>query len=263
MDCDAYCTALSYDTRSIFNLFHGEYETQFIDKVVHVIYQCNGHFSDLFFFPYGTFVAWDLAEEGVRQVVAAVKASETSPLDIVEHDNYRYQYTNRLIFSDELIELPSGDVKAKLAFSHGFAQSAKLEAFEKIIQTIYEENKYLPESLAQHGKIPLSRYQIRKKLGQLFLDRTSINLHLGLLDTPEFFWDHPEFEPLYAKMTLELELRSRTGTLNQQLGVLQALFEMLSQELSDQHSSRLEWAIIWLIVLEVLLVFFHDVAKVI
>lgn len=43
------------------------------------------------------------------------------------------------------------------------------------------------------------------------------------------------------------------SVLNQRLRIVQELFDMLAAELNHQHSSRLEWTIIVLIVIEVLL----------
>lgn len=263
MDCDTYCTAFSYDINSIFDLFHGRYETEIVDEVLHVAYSKGEIVSDLFFFPYGTFVAWGLSEKETRGVILDIKPFETDPVDSIEHERYPCKYGEKVEFDDEMITLTGDDVKLKLAFSHGLAHSAKLGSFEGIVQTTFEENMHLPQTLARHGKIPLSRYQTRKKMGQLFLDRTSISLHLGELDTPEFFWENSDYEPLYQEMVVELDLNARTSALNQKLGVLHELFEMLGQELSDQHSSRLEWAIILLIVLEVLILLLHDVMKVI
>lgn len=263
MDCDAYCTASSYDIKSIFDLFHGRYQTEIIDDVLHVAYHHENFRSDLFFFRYGTFVAWGLSEEETKKLILEIKPFETDPVARVEHETYSCRYGEKARFDDVIITLPSDEVKFKLAFSHGFAHSAKLGAFEFIIQATFEENMHLPQTLARYGKIPLSRYQIRKKMGHLFLDRTSINLHLGELDTPDFFWENSDYEPLYEEVSIQLDLYSRTSALNQKLGVLHELFGMLGQELSDQHSSRLEWAIILLIVLEVLILLLHDVMMVI
>ncbi|MEM1283506.1 MAG: RMD1 family protein [Chlamydiota bacterium] len=263
MDCGVYCTALSYDTKLIYDLFRGYNETEIIDDVIHVAYHQEAFQADLFFFPYGTFVAWNLPKKALDGIVVDIKPFETDPIEVIEHESYIYQYGGVASFDDEMITLSDETVNIKLAFSHGLANSAKLSAFEGIIQKTFEDNKHLPHRLAKHGKIPLSRYQIRRKMGQLFLDRTSINLHLGELDIPEFFWENSDYEPLYEKMSCELDLHPRTLALNQKLGVLHDLFEMLGQELSDQHSSRLEWAIILLIVLEVLILLLHDVIKVI
>jgi uncharacterized Rmd1/YagE family protein len=45
--------------------------------------------------------------------------------------------------------------------------------------------------------------------------------------------------------------------------VIHELFEMLGNELNHQHSSRLEWTIIGLIVMEVFLTLLRDVFRVI
>ncbi len=84
-----------------------------------------------------------------------------------------------------------------------------------------------------------------------------------MLDTPEFFWEHSELEPLYALAANYLDLEARVEVLNQRLDVIHELFEMLVNELNHQHSSRLEWTIILLIILEVVLTLLRDVFRVI
>ena len=95
-------------------------------------------------------------------------------------------------------------------------------------------------------------------MGELFIERSSVNLHSDILDIPEFFWDHSEVEPLYTMIANHLDLETRLEVLNQRLDIVHDLFEMLGNELNHQHSSKLEWIIIWLIVIEVILtLFFH------
>ncbi|MCA9749918.1 MAG: hypothetical protein KC414_12490, partial [Romboutsia sp.] len=70
-----------------------------------------------------------------------------------------------------------------------------------------------------------------------------------------------ELEPIYELMTDYLGQKSRMNILNQRLGVMQELVDMLANELDNQHSSKLEWIIILLIALEVILMlskeYFH------
>ena len=42
--------------------------------------------------------------------------------------------------------------------------------------------------MARDGKVSLGRKQITMQLGQLFVDRASINLHSDILDNPDYFW---------------------------------------------------------------------------
>lgn len=217
--------------------------------------------AHVFCFPYGSTVFWGLTKEQALTFLAELKEFEEQPYEELETDEFTYIYgSSGKIFEDE-ITLPDNDVLTKLAVSHGIAQSVKLGIFEIKIHKTFNDHKSLPEELARKGKIPLSRKDIRRKMGQLFIERSSINLHLDVLDAPEFFWEYPEFDPLYRMISLYLDITTRVEVLNQRLDVIHELLEMLGNELNHQHSSRLEWTIIWLIVIEVVLTVAKDLLK--
>ena len=65
------------------------------------------------------------------------------------------------------------------------------------------------------------------------------------------FWEYPEIEPFYKKSFHYLEVGKRVEVLNKRLAIIHELLEILSAELNHQHSSRLEWTIIILIIIEV------------
>jgi uncharacterized Rmd1/YagE family protein len=72
-----------------------------------------------------------------------------------------------------------------------------------------------------------------------------------LLDTPEFFWEYPEYEHAYNATARYLDIRPRVDVLSNKLNVIHELFEMLAEELNHKHSSFLEWIIIILIAFEI------------
>ena len=59
------------------------------------------------------------------------------------------------------------------------------------------------------------------------------------------------FQPVYERAARYLDVADRTSILNSRLDVVQNLLGNLSSRLEHEHSSRLEWIIIWLIVIEV------------
>ena len=250
MDCSAYCTASSYTIKPLFDSLRAKYKTTLIRDVVHVEVSDE---IDVFYFPFGATICWGVSLEKGHAYVEHAKAFEHKPLKEIETDYFTYLYGDKYQFVEHDLVLPDNKVLTKLTISHGFAQSVKLGAFEDTISDSFEKTRHIPINLASKGKIPLSRKEIRKKMGALFLDRSSINLHADVLDTPEFFWEHPDLEPVYLDVANELDIQSRGQVLNQRLDVLRELFEMLGNELNHQHSSRLEWIIIWLIVIEVVL----------
>lgn len=271
MRCVAYCTATSFDVNRLTNFLKTKYGVTRYREVLHIHYPSQGLTNqpndgqkegDVFFFPYGALVCWGLTEEDERHIMQEVRVFEHQHVEVVEEDIFSYMYGEQPKIEDDEIVLPEKDTLTKLAFSHGLAQSVKLGVFEQTIQRTIHLTRELPELLAMQGSIKLSRGDIRRMMGRLFIDRSSINLHQELLDTPEFFWEHADLEPYYALVAHYLDRERRVSVLNQRLLILQELFDMLAAELNHQHSSRLEWTIIWLIVIEVVLHVTTDILKV-
>lgn len=263
MEIIAFCTATSYRIKPLFESLRGRFKATLFRDVIHVEILLGNEASELFYFPYGAMVCWNMTKESAKPFLEEVRAFEIQPSDEVETDEFTYIYNGTAKIADDEIVLPNHDPLTKLAFSHGIAQSVKLGSFEITVQKTFNNMQYIPEALAKKGKISLSRQEIRRKMGELFLERNSISLHTNVLDSPELFWDYPELEPIYRLIANYLDIEKRSHVLNQRLGVLHELFEMLGSELNHQHSSRLEWTIIWLIVIEVVISLLIDVFKII
>lgn len=247
----AYCTATSIATKQLFDTVKARYKATLYKDVVHI--EVGPKAQDVFYFSYGAIVFWGLSEQEEKMFLAESKPFEYMPIDTPEKEVMSFSFGTAPKIEEEEIVLPDEDLLSRLAISHGMAQSVKLATFELAIQKTIDTTKHIPEQLASCGKVPLSKQEIRKKMGELFLERNSVNLHSDILDVPEFFWDHSELEPLYIMIANHLDLETRLEVLNQRLDIVHELFEMLGNELNHQHSSKLEWVIIWLIVIEVIL----------
>lgn len=269
MRCVAYCTSTAFDTIRLLGYLKDTYTVSRFREVLHIRKGVKHHpetgekEGNIFFFPFGAIVCWGLEESEERKLLKELKPFEVQHLDSIEEDVFSYVYGDNAKLVDDEIILPECDILTKLAFSHGLAQSVKLGVFEQTIQKTIHLTRELPELLAQQGSIKLSRKDIRRMMGRLFIDRSSINLHQELLDTPEFFWEHSDLEPYYALTAHYLDRERRVIVLNERLRILQELFDMLAAELNHQHSSRLEWTIIWLIVIEVVMHLVTDIFRIV
>lgn len=262
MRCVAYCTSTSFDIVRLLSYLKSKYSVTRYREVLHIRKGNTPDEGDVFFFPFGAYVCWGLDEDEEKEVLQEFSPFEVQKIEVLEEDVFYYSYGDAAKIYDDEITLPDRDVLTKLAFSHGVAQSVKLGVFEQTIQRTIHLTKELPEFLERQGSIRLSRKDIRRMMGRLFIDRSSINLHQELLDTPEFFWEHADLEPYYAQMAHYLDRERRVIVLNERLRIVQELFDMLATELNHQHSSRLEWTIIWLIVIEVFLHVMKDIFKI-
>ncbi len=267
MRCGAYCTATAFDMSGLTSYLRSAYLVKRFREVIHVQFSEGLEAGETpegggaFFFPYGALICWGLTGEREARLLQEVRSFEQQRIETIEDDDFAYSYGRSASILEDEIVLPNDELLTKLAFSHGLAQSVKLSAFEQTIQKTIHLTRELPELLAKRGDIKLSRRETRRMMGRLFIDRSSINLHQELLDIPEFFWEHDDLEPYYAMVAHYLDCESRVNILNQRLLILQELFDMLTAELNHQYSSRLEWYIIVLIIIEVLLHLATDVFK--
>lgn len=251
MDCLAYCTSSAYQIKPLFDSFRIRYKSMLFRDVVHLEIPFGDEKGDLFCFPYGSAVFWNIPREKIAVLLEELNSFGERILEEIETDEFTFSYGDSAKIAEDEITLPNREVLTKLAFSHGLAQSVKLGNFETQTLKTFNNTRYIPRDLAQKGKISLSRKEIRHKMGELFVERSSINLHVDVLDVPEIFWEYPELEPYYRMIANYLDVQTRVEVLNKRLEIIHELFEMLGNELNHQHSSRLEMTIILLIVIEV------------
>jgi uncharacterized Rmd1/YagE family protein len=216
--------------------------------------------GDVFYFEYGVVVAWGLPAEEERAVVRALAgpaAVDPLPPGDIEVDEFEVHYTlsERPHIQNDTFTInwrAAGDHVLKLSISHALAQSAKLSAYEERVLEIVEETRDLPEILATTGRVALGRKQIAQLIGRVFIQKGAVALQSTVLDTPEFFWSAPDaMQALYKRCCEYLEYDNRVEVLNTRFQVLQEMLDMCRDHLSNLHSARLEWIVIWLIVVEV------------
>jgi uncharacterized Rmd1/YagE family protein len=165
----------------------------------------------------------------------------------------------KLFIKNDHIYLSDDNVMTRLAISHGIAQSTQLGQFEYQVQDTISDTAHIPENIAKTGSSQLSRKQLARLRGRLFITKSDIMLNYDLLDVPDFFWEYPELDNYYVIVAEYLEIRQRIEVLSKKLETIHELFEMMADEQKHKHSSLLEWIIIWLIAFEIVVFLVHDV----
>ncbi len=265
MRCAYYCCGESYDLYKISEFFAKQgYTTKLHEPEVLYIrlaYPNNAE-HDVFVFSYGCITVWGLDFSREQQIISSISPFLSEPLESLIVDSCKYQISGEEMFIDEendLISLESDDSYIKLSLSYGLSQASKLVYFENSVDRRIESTKHIPNEIIKTGKISLSRKALSIKIGELFAERNSINLHSTILDTPEFFWRRPKYQPYYDMAVEFMDIHTRIEILNKRLNVVHELYEILSNELKYVHTSRLELIIIYLILIEVLIAVFRDI----
>lgn len=255
LSCQAICYAESFDFLGLSEALLNTGRCACYRDVIYLVVE-QGSCA---IFPFGVAVYWNVRADVVTRIHEQLKTFSLRPYETHESEHYAFIYgCDRNRFTHEHIELIDNDVMTVLAFSHALAQSVKLSVFEKQAQQTIETTAAIPRKLADTGSTHLSRRQTAKMRGKLFLTKSDIILKYELLDTPEFFWEYPELEPIYQIGAHYLELKQRTEILSLKLETIHELFQMLADDQKHQHSSTLEWIIIWLIAVEIIIFLVND-----
>lgn len=254
MRCANYTTAEEYNLIELAKILHshpqGYKDVRRFDEVIYASLK-EGH---LFVFAYGCFVTWNLDPGDDKLLIELLRRVAEAPVEL-DHDECEYEFGKKQKVSQDIITLVHGEdeLYQMIAVSHGLSQSMKLSYFEDRVLKRIKDTKHMPEDLATHGRIAMSRREISRQIGSLFLDRSSVNIHSDILDTPVFFWDHPEYDELYSMTIKDQDLHARTAVLNTRLDIIRDLFEVLNDQINLRHSVFLEWIIIILISMEVVI----------
>lgn len=264
MRCVAFCTASVYKTQQIAEYLRGQqYKTKFYRNVLYATPKTGG--GDLFIFNHGCFVAWNFTSRFERKLKLELDQFAVGPLEHLEISRFIFKYaTQTRIYTDERFNMDvitiesdeSENIPLKLALSYGLAQSVKLESHEEAIQKTINNNNKVPMQIAQKGKISMPRVLISKRIGEIFLERTSVNLNSEYMEVPEYFWEYPALESYYSMVEKFLDIPKRVSSLNRKLDVLHEMFDVLNNQLQHQYSSMLETIIILLILIEIILTLF-------
>jgi uncharacterized Rmd1/YagE family protein len=261
MRCFACCLSKDLDLNRLQTLFVSEFTCLNLKRVLSL--NIEGTDQYIFCFYYGSIVFWGFSEAEENKFIDNLKIVLPGDVTVVSQDYYDYQHQDVIRLVNNEIFLSDKKHYSKLAASYALGQSVKLSTFEAKSEQMIEIAKDFPEQMATDGKIKLSSRELPKYIGQLLKTRHTINLHLELLNTPIFFWENPQFEKCYLTIKEELEIERRLFILNQRLSVIQDLLEMLDSDRKHKDAHRLEWAIVLLIVAEVVISLATEVFKVI
>ena len=251
------------ETKKLISYLTCEKFNQDIFQIIEERYKCNiikdaiiiniKEEQQIILFKYGVFICWDIEFENIKFFLDFIKDLQINSFkkSIVEEFNYTFE--DEFKINLDTIYLNDSSTTSKIAISQALAQNVKLQQFEEEVQTTIENNSHIPLQLSTTGKIKLTKKEISKKIGELFLVKTKINLHYDLLDTPEFFWEYPQYENQYEKTIKYLDIKSRVEVLNKKVEIIQELLHVLGDEQKHKYSSFLEWILIILIAFEIII----------
>jgi uncharacterized Rmd1/YagE family protein len=132
------------------------------------------------------------------------------------------------------------------------AQSSALERYERAAERLVDEAHAIASHQARTGRPPRGTRALVRRVGLLMADRLELARWFYLVDRPEETWERPEVALLYDALFGNLELKERHQAMLHKLGAVESSTQVTFGLWHARWSNRLEWAIVLLIVFEIL-----------
>src|SRR5450432_3283906 len=152
---------------------------------------------------------------------------------------------------------PGGPIQMKnlspqrfLVVADALAKTVALGRDEREVNAVFDVIEPFAATLARSGRPPFRRRAMLRLIGQALLAQHRVSGRVAVEEKPDALWDHPELERLYARLNDEYELTERADVLKRKLEVIGDTAQALTDIIDADRATRLEAAIVILIVLE-------------
>lgn len=251
------------------NLQNFKFDIVIPDEVINI--EINKHTS-LMILSNGTLIGWNLTENIImnnyfpiiKSSIQQVYQPESDEMYFVELDEETTANNNGNSYLQGEIFIIQGNQSKKLldkaAFAIGLSRSTRLGILENSLESLLQSTKENSLWLSL-GQIKTNEQNLLKLTGRILLLRGKLNLHSELIEIPDLYWEEPSLEKIYYSISKVLDINSRISILNRKLDYAYDEQHAFLTVLNEKKSTRLEWIIIILIMVEVGFESYHFIEK--
>ena len=131
------------------------------------------------------------------------------------------------------------------------SQSVALDYYSQTTNILLEETNYHTQILENKGRLDLSGVNLKKYIGRTLNIKNRITANLYIFDSPDETWEDENLNKLDVGLKKTFDLQARFRTILEGLAIVKENLELFKDILQYRNSTRLEWVIIILILVEV------------
>jgi uncharacterized Rmd1/YagE family protein len=211
----------------------------------------------IYIFPFGSIVFINCEYNEIMAIIHHLGQIEKglSSITALEYfDDYKIEIApdkESAINNDKLTASAEPGYQREIV-STVLAKSVALDRLETNIDKLLDEIEEIVDYL-QQGYLTVSDKKLARMSARILEFRLRTISYLMLLDKPEITWLNEEAEKLFDKLSPLFELTDRCENIRLKSEMLMDITKVFTELAHAKRASRLEWAIIILIVIEIVL----------
>lgn len=166
-------------------------------------------------------------------------------------------HAQRVKFGYNKIEVPGTDSNVLRLIMLNVSQSVALDYYSQLTNILLEETNHHTQILERKGRMGLAGSNLKKYIGRTLNIKSRISANLYIFDSPDETWEDENLNKLDLGLKRTFDLQDRFRTISEGLQIVKENLDLFKDLLQYRNSTQLEWAILLLILVEVLNLFFE------
>jgi uncharacterized Rmd1/YagE family protein len=132
------------------------------------------------------------------------------------------------------------------------SQSVALDRYSEITEELLVETNKHTSYLEEKGKLDISGNSLKRFIGKILNIKNKISENLYIFDSPESTWENEQLNKINQDLKRTFDLQDRYRLIHDRIDIIKENLELFKDIMDHKESSKLEWIIIILIVIEVI-----------
>ncbi|WP_333600718.1 RMD1 family protein [Flavobacterium sp.] len=213
----------------------------------------------LYLFDYGVIVFANYEAAAKTEMLAFAQQYTSTPIQTPLNEEYQVEINTQLTthsVKNNFVTVPKITPSIMRIVTLNTGQSVALEYYETLTDEMITSSKHYILELERRGKLSISKTNLLKYIGKVLNVKNSVIDNLYILDDPNLVWDNEELNTLNRQLKANFEINTRFKDIDYRLQIIEDNLTLFTDVLNVRESSRLEWVIILLIVLEIAIALF-------
>jgi uncharacterized Rmd1/YagE family protein len=204
-------------------------------------------------------VLFDVAALEEAAFLAQLETLVTQPYVLRETETVeiRVEAESQEGLEGDVMLLHNADVPRLQLVADILAKSVVLAYYESQVGQNFDRIEPLAVDLQRRGSAGRSAKDVLRHIGGTLLSEHNMVGRVEVTDKPDLLWERADLERLFQRLEGSYEIRERHTAIERKLDLIARTAQTVLDLVQNQHSMRLEWYVVILIVCEIFLTLYE------
>lgn len=216
------------------------------------LYYKLGDHKYIYVFQYGMISFFNMSDDEIEHTVSQLSLYLLDPLSEKHSEEILIEIkTKSLQVHFDKVILPELHHETIRLVMLNASQSVALARYSEITEQLLSETNEHTKFLERKGKLDISGGKLKRFIGKALNIKNKISENLYIFDSPDIVWEDESLNKLNNDLKSSFDLKDRYRVIHDRIDIIKENLELFKDIMDHRESSRLEWIIIILILVEV------------